>query len=194
MALFSRNELSFRHHRRRIRLGAMRQVLIIIIEIAAALVLAFLLVYGLGLRVNVSGNSMETTLSDGESVFVNRLAYRVGSPKSGDVVVFMPNGNEKSPYYIKRVVAAPGDSVQIKDGVIYVNDVMFDDKDTEAVADAGLAEEKLTMGDDEYFVIGDNRNSSEDSRYTSFGNVKKEYIIGKAWFHYDAINDLGRVK
>ncbi len=194
MPLFRKQGLSFRHQRRQVRMVAIRQGLILVIEAAAAVAVAFVLVYGWGMRVTVIGNTMGNTLTDGETVLVNRFVYLFSTPKSGDVVVFRPNGNEKSPYYINRVVAAPGDTVQIRDGVIYVNDVMFDEKDTEAVAVAGLAEEKVTMGEDEYFVIGDNRNDSEDSRYASFGNLKAEYIIGKAWFRYNAINDLGRVK
>ncbi len=173
---------------------AIRRGVLIAVEVVAALALAFVLVYGWGMRVSVPDASMENTLTEGETVLVNRFAYRFTNPKSGDVVVFWPNGNVKNPYYVKRVVAAPGDTVQIKDGVIYVNDVMFDEKDTEGVTYAGLADVKLTMGEDEYFVIGDNRNDSEDSRYASFGNLKKEYIVGKAWFRYNAINDLGRVK
>ncbi len=194
MAFLRNQGLSFRRERRRIRRGILHHTVIFVLEGAAAVALAFVLVYGWGMRVSVAGNSMETTLTDGETILINRVAYRFTNPKSGDVIVFRPNGNEKSPYYIKRVVAAPGDTVQIRDGVIYVNDVMFDEMDTEAVADAGLAENKLTMGEDEYFVIGDNRNNSEDSRYANFGNVKKEYVIGKAWFYYNAINDLGRIK
>ncbi|MCD8299960.1 MAG: signal peptidase I, partial [Clostridiales bacterium] len=84
--------------------------------------------------------------------------------------------------------------VQITDGVLYVNGEMFDEQDTEAIENAGLAEDPITMGDDEYFVIGDNRNNSEDSRYANFGNVKEEYIAGKAWFYYGAINKLGRIR
>ncbi len=194
MELFRREGLSFRRRRRPFERAAFRHALIMVIEAVAALVVAFLLVYGWGMTASVVGNSMEPTLSDGETIFINRLLYHIAAPKSGDVIVFMPNGNEKSPYYVKRIVAVPGDTVQIRDGVIYVNDVMFDEQDTEAVADAGLAEEELVIGEDEYFVMGDNRNSSEDSRYANFGNVQEDEIIGKAWFYYTAINDLGRVK
>ncbi len=194
MPIFRKQGLSFRHQRRQVRLVAIRRIVILVAECAAALALAFFLVYGWGMRINVVGTSMDGTLTEGEAVLVNRIIYRFSTPKSGDVVVFLPDGNEKSPYYVQRIVAAPGDTVQIRDGVIYVNDVMFDEVDTEAVAEAGLAEEELTMEDGEYFVIGDNRNDSVDSRYASFGNLKDEYIIGKAWFRYNAINDLGRIK
>ncbi len=194
MPIFRKQGLSFRHQRRQVKLVAVRRILFIVIEAAAALALAFVLVYGWGLRVTVVGTSMDGTLTEGETVLVNRVVYRFSNPKSGDVVVFLPNGNDKNPYYVMRVVAAPGDTVQIKDGVIYVDGFMFDEYDTEAVNYAGLAESELTMGEDEYFVIGDNRNGSEDSRYASFGYLSKEYIIGKAWFRYNAINDLGRVR
>ncbi len=173
----------------------LRQTLVYIAEAAAALLLAFALVYGLGLRINVSGDSMETTFSNGETLFVNRFVYDIMIPQSGDVIVFQINENERSPYYVKRIVGVPGDTVQIKDGLLYVNDVLFDTGDTEAILEPGIAEEKLTIGEGEYFVIGDNRNNdSQDSRYTNFGNVKEEYIVGKVWFHYNAINDLGFVR
>ena len=107
-------------------------------------------------------------------------------------MVFLPNGNEKSHYYVKRVIAVPGDKVQIKDGAVYVNGELFDEKaETAAILDAQLAAEEIELGEDEYFVLGDNRNNSEDSRYANIGNVKKEYIIGKAWFIVSPFQDFG---
>ena len=103
--------------------------------------------------------------------------------KANDIIVFLPNGNEKSHYYVKRVVAVPGDTVLIKDGALYVNDKLFDEEvEVASMEDAGLAAEEITLGADEFFVLGDNRNNSEDSRYANIGNIKKEHIIGKAWF------------
>ncbi len=194
MSFIRNTDLSFRHQRRKIFLQIMRQVLIYLAEIVAAGLLAFALVYGLGLRVSMSGDSMASTFEDGETLFVNRFVYSIMIPKSGDVIVFRTSENEKSPYYIKRIVGTPGDTVQIRDGLIYVNDVLFDTGDTEAILEPGVAEEKLTIEEGEYFVIGDNRNDSQDSRYANFGNVKEEYIIGKAWFYYNALNDLGFVR
>jgi signal peptidase I len=110
------------------------------------------------------------------------------------VIVFLPNGNEKSHYYIKRVIATGGDTVQIIDGVIYVNDepaknVHF----TGTIADAGVAADKITLESDECFVLGDNPGGSEDSRFANIGNVKSEYIIGKAWFKLLPVGEAGLI-
>lgn len=194
MAILRSRGLSFRRRRKKLSLTAAKSVALFVVEIIIVLFIAFVVVYCAGMKVTVVGNSMESTLKDGEVVLVNRFTYNLSDPKAGDVVVFLPNGNEKSHYYLKRVVAVPGDKVQIKEGVLYVNGEMFDEADTEAIKTAGLAEEEITVGEDEFFVLGDNRNSSEDSRYANIGNVKKEYITGKAWFYMDSIRDMGRVK
>jgi len=155
---------------------------------------AFVLVYCAGMRVTMVGNSMESTVSDGSQILVNRFIYNVKSPKSGDVIVFLPNGNEKSHYYVKRVIGVPGDKVQIKSGLLYVNGELYDTEDTDTIKNAGVAEEEITVGEDEYFVLGDNRNSSEDSRYANIGNIKKEYIKGKAWFVVRPFKKMGRIR
>ena len=153
---------------------------------------AFTFVYFIGLRTSVVGQSMSETLESGDEILVNRFIYKVSDPKPNDIIVFLPNGNEKSHYYVKRVIAVPGDTVLIQNGAVYVNGELFDEKvDVSAIEEAGLASEELKLEDDEYFVLGDNRNNSEDSRYANIGNVKKDYIIGKAWFRVSPWKKFG---
>jgi signal peptidase I len=111
------------------------------------------------------------------------------------VIVFLPNGNEKSHYYVKRVVGVPGDELYIKGGVLYVNDEAVEQYFNDKIAEPGLLESRVTLEDDEYFVIGDNCNSSEDSRSANIGTIKKSYIVGKAWFKMaSGDSDIGRIK
>ena len=193
MAVFRTGGLNFRRRRRKMKVSTVKGILLWIVEIFIVLLLAFVLVYCAGMRVSVVGNSMESTLNDGSVVLVNRFVYNIKEPKAGDVIVFLPNGNEKSHYYIKRVIGVPGDKVQIKNGLLYVNGELYDVEDTETIKNAGLEEDEITVGEDEYFVLGDNRNSSEDSRYANIGNIKKEYIKGKAWFVARPFNKMGKI-
>lgn len=138
---------------------------------------------------------MAPTLENRQEIMINRFIYLLSDPKPGDIVVFLPNGNEKSHYYVKRVIGIPGDTVQIKEGEVYVNGELFEDEDEFApILDAELAAEPVKLEEDEYFVLGDNRNNSEDSRYANIGNVKKEYIIGKAWFIISPYDSMGFIK
>ena len=187
MTVFRTGGLNFRRRRRKMKISTAKGILLWIVEIFIVLLLAFVLVYCAGMRVSVVGNSMESTLSDGSVVLVNRFVYNIKEPKAGDVIVFLPNGNEKSHYYIKRVIGIPGDKVQIKNGLLYVNGELYDVEDTETIKNAGLAEDEITVGED------DNRNSSEDSRYANIGNIKKEYIQGKAWFVARPFNKMGKI-
>ena len=102
------------------------------------------------------------------------------SPKQNDVVVFLPKGNERSHFYIKRVVACPGDRVKVEDKILYVNDVPSTIIVSE-INDAGIAMSEITLGEDEYFCMGDVPSISEDSRNANVGVVKKNYILGKVW-------------
>jgi signal peptidase I len=106
------------------------------------------------------------------------------SPQKGDVVVFLPNGNANSHYYVKRVVATPGDKVQIINGSLYINGVIASDDDEkyDKMEDAGIASNEIKLESGEYFVLGDNRNSSEDSRSANIGVVRTNMLIGKVWF------------
>ena len=172
-----------------------KEILSWIFEIALVIVIAYTLVSFFGFRTSVVGNAMTPTLKNEEQVMVNRFIYLFTGPKSGDVVVFRPNGNEKSHYYVRRVIAGPGDTVLIKEGAVYVNGELYEEAtEVASIVEAGLAEEELRLGTDEYFVLGDNRNNSEDSRMANIGNVKKEYMNGKAWFHYSGIRNMGFLK
>ena len=153
--------------------------------IILAILLAFMLVYAFGMKTTVIGISMENTLYNGQSILVNRLSYLLTEPKQGDIVVFYPNGNRNTHYYVKRVVAVPGDSVLINQGKLYVNGRVTD-YHYDKIADPGIAENELTLGEDEFFVLGDNCNNSEDSRSGNIGPVNKELIAGRAWFHYSS--------
>jgi signal peptidase I len=126
---------------------------------------------------------MEPALYNGQEVLVNRFIYRLISPHDGDVVVFLPNGNQNSHYYVKRIVAEPGDTLVIREGILYINNVPYTETELDKIADAGILENELTLEEDEYFVVGDNINNSEDSRSGNIGPVSRDSIIGKVWFH-----------
>ena len=116
-----RSGLNFGRQKKKVNMSVVKEVCVWIIEIAITLLVAFTLVYFVGLRTSVVGQSMAETLNGGDEILVNRFIYKVTDPRPNDVIVFLPNGNEKSHYYIKRVIAVPGDTLQIKNGEVYVN-------------------------------------------------------------------------
>ena len=184
--------LSFSRKKRRNNMKIVKEVFIWIFEIAMAVLLAFTFVYFVGLRTSAVGQSMAETIFNGDNVLVNRFVYAVSDPKPNDIVVFRPNGNEKSHLYIKRVIAGPGDEVQIIKGVVYVNGEVFSEAvSVSSIEEAGIAAEPITLKEDEYFVLGDNRNNSEDSRFANIGNVRKEHIIGQVWFRIVSWKEFG---
>lgn len=157
---------------------------------AVAVFLAFVLVFSIGMRTSVIGDSMEPSLHNGQEILMNRILYRISMPKRGDVIVFLPNGNQNTHFYVKRVVGLPGETVQIREGNVYIDGVLLAENELfDKIADPGIAQSELLLGSDEFFVLGDNRNSSEDSRSGNIGAVKKDSIIGKAWFHMAAQGD-----
>lgn len=187
-----RSGLNFGRQKKKVNMAVVKEIFVWTAEILITLMIAFTFVYFIGLRTSVVGQSMAPILNGGDEILVNRFIYKITDPKQNDIIVFLPNGNEKSHYYVKRVVAVPGDTVQIKNGAVYVNGELFSEEvDAAAIEDAGLAAEEMTLGADEYFVLGDNRNNSEDSRFANIGNIKKEYIIGKAWFRVAPFSEFG---
>ncbi len=176
--------LTFYEKEKKISKAMIKEILWMIFYCFAAVLLAFVFVFSVGMKVAVIGVSMEPGLFNGQELLVNRLVYRLSSPQRGDVVVFLPNGNENSSYYVKRVVGLPGETIQIIDGYVYIDGRFYaEDESYDKIADAGIAESPLKLGEKEYFVLGDNRNNSEDSRSGNIGAVHEDTIAGKAWFH-----------
>ncbi|MBQ7678939.1 MAG: signal peptidase I [Butyrivibrio sp.] len=177
-------EFSFREKKKILTPELVREILSWIVYTLIAIFFAFVFVTAFGLRLPVSGGSMSPVLENGDGVLVDRLVYRVVDPVRGDVVAFQPNGNQKSHYYIKRVMAVPGDRVQIKNGVLYVNGEadLEDAMARGTIQDAGIAEKELVLGEDEYFVMGDERSSGEDSRSANVGPIAQSLIVGRCWF------------
>lgn len=172
-----------RHLRREISPTTIWSILHWVFQIAVVCLIAFVLVWFWGQRVACVGDSMNPAIENGDSIMVNRIVYNATRPKRGDVVVFKPNGNENAYYYVKRIVGLPGEKIQIKDGKVYINGTRLKESiNVPDMEDPGVASEELELAGDEYFVLGDNRNGSEDSRTADVGNVKLDEIYGKAWF------------
>ncbi len=145
-------------------------------------------------RTIVDGSSMADTLMDGEHLYVEKLSYRFDALDRFDIIVFYPYGRENEEYYVKRIIGLPGETIQIIGSDIYINgEILKEDYGTEKLEDPGRAADPITLGEDEYFVMGDNRNISKDSRSEEVGNVKKENIGGRVVFRIKPLNRFGTV-
>ena len=164
-------------------------------QILIVIMFAYVIVYFFGQsRTNV-GQSMDVTLSGGDTVLINVMAYQLGGPKRGDVISFKPNGSESSHSNIKRVIGLPGETIQIKEGMIYIDGkVYLEQKNYPSITNPGMASQPITLDGDEYFVLGDNRNNSEDSRFADIGLVKADSIEGKVWFVLSPSEHIGFLK
>ena len=179
-----RKGLTFYQKKKKLNSKVIKDVLEVFIGSVAAVFLAVVIIYSVGMRTSVIGDSMEPALWNGQEILINRMGYKLSTPKRGDVIVFLPNGNENAHYYVKRVIGLPGERVLIENGNVYIDGQLLEEDDTyDKISDAGIAQTEMELGNDEYFVLGDNRNSSEDSRSGNIGPVNKDTIIGKAWFH-----------
>ncbi len=175
--------LTFYEKEKKINKSTIHEILSTLFYCGVAVFLAFVLVFSVGMRISMVGVSMEPALYNGQEVLINRFIYKITSPKRGDVIAFLPNGNQNSHYYLKRIVGLPGESIQIIDGYVYINGERVPEDEYDKMADYGIAGNEIQLGSDEYFVLGDNRNMSEDSRSGNIGAVKKDTIAGKVWFH-----------
>ena len=168
-----------------------KEVISVIINVIICFFIVILITHFIGQRTVVSGSSMEDTLSDGDNLIVDKISYRFHDPERFDVVVF-PYKYEEDTYYIKRIIGLPGEVVKIDSaGTIYINgEILPENYGTEEILNAGLANSEILLGAGEYFVLGDNRNNSTDSRFESVGNIKGEDIVGKAWLRIYPFNEF----
>lgn len=175
--------------------GKFKNILIWIFEIAVTLIFAALVAITMFQSVTMQESSMEPTLSVGDRFFMNKITYKISSPQRGDIIVFKTNGEDDAALHIRRVIGLPGETIQIKDGRILIDGETYKEgKDFPAISNPGLASSPVTLEAGEYFVLGDNRNNSEDSRYGDIGKVKKKYIVGKLWFTISPVKKIGFLK
>ena len=178
-----KNTLSFHEkQRKKFNRQLFYEIMSWIFGIGIAVFLSFMLVMFFGIKTSMVGSSMEPLIYNGQNIYINKVAYNMSSPKRGDVIVFKPNGNKNSHLYIKRVVGLPGESIKISGGKVYINGSIYTDDIASETKEPGIAVNEITLDTDEYFVMGDNRINSEDSRSANIGNVKNSMIEGKAWY------------
>lgn len=151
-------------------------VYLILVVLAVYLFITFV-----GQRTVVSGESMSPTLNGGDNLIVDKISYEFNDPERYDIIVF-PYAYEEDVFYIKRIIGLPGETVLIKDGEVYINgELLGESYGLEDMNSAGIAAESVVLGEDEYFVLGDNRNNSKDSRDPSVGVISGASIVGKAF-------------
>lgn len=173
--------LSFRKRKNKVSGGHVAEAFRYLFGIVAAIALALFVVFNWGMKTSVIGSSMEPGLENGQTIIISKISYLVSKPRHGDIIVFLPNGNQNTHYYVKRVVGVPGDVVEFRNGILFVNDEP-EEGDYDKAEDPGIAVNPITLAPDEYFVLGDNRNSGEDSRSGNIGPVNISLIEGRAWF------------
>jgi len=160
-------------------------------ELVIAVGISIFIIVFLYQPVKVEGTSMMPGLADQERIFINKFAYRVEAIERGDVVVFRYPG-DPSKNYIKRIVGVPGDRVEIFRGEVYVNGRRLEEPYVPAQFRDERSMSEVTVPEDSYFVLGDHRNLSSDSR--DFGVVEREAIFGKAVFAYWPTGMMGRLR
>lgn len=158
------------------------------------LVMTWLLITFVIQRTEVDGSSMEPTLAHGDNLFVDKISYRFHDPERFDIIVF-PFQYQEDTFYIKRIIGMPGETVQIDaEGNIYIDgDILRESYGKEVIRPdrVGRAAEPITLGEDEYFVMGDNRNNSSDSRTEQVGNIHRKDIVGRAWIRIWPFEKMG---
>ena len=172
-----------------------RKILNWVFQIMVTLIFGVLVGISMFQSVTMQESAMEPTLQVGERFFINRAVYKVSSPKRDDIIVYKTSGSDDAALHIGRVIGLPGETVQISNGNILINGAVYNEnKDFPEISNAGLASDGVSLESGEYFILGDNRNNSEDSRYGDIGNINKKYIVGTVWFVISPKDKFGFLK
>lgn len=162
----------------------MKEMINTLLYLLGVLCLTYFVITFVGQRTEVDGESMEATLFDGDNLIVDKITYRFRNPQRFDIIVF-PFQYQENTFYIKRIIGMPGETVQIDgQGNIYIDGVLLEESYGREIIrpeKIGIASEPILLGEDEYFVMGDNRNNSTDSRTEIVGNIHRDDIVGRAW-------------
>ncbi len=172
-----------------------RDIVRIIVQIITAVTLAWFLVYSFGAPQTASGQSMRPAIEAGDRLLLDRMSYHLKSPERFDIVLF--TATENGNLNIKRIVGLPGERVQIRDGHILIDgEVLKEPEDLELspASIGGIAANEITLADNEYFVLGDNRDASEDSRSETIGSIPEERLLGKLWFRVGPFERIGKIR
>lgn len=176
-------------------INIVKELLSLIIYIGLVILLCYFVIHFVGCRSRVDGTSMMPTLSDNDNLWVDKLSYRFGDPKRFDVVIF---NYDEDTTYVKRIIGLPGETVRIdQDGNIFINEQLLkEDYGMETIlpTNLGRANQPVLLGEDEYFVLGDNRNNSQDSRWADVGNVNRKDIVGKVILRIYPFSSFGIIK
>ncbi len=173
----------------------LKEILSTSLYILFVLCAVYLVIHFVGQRTQVQGSSMEPKLSNEDNLIVDKISYRFHDPERFDIVVF-PFRYEENTFYIKRVIGLPGETVRIDEkGNILINgEILEENYGKEVIQSPGRAYEEIVLADDEYFLMGDNRNNSTDSRDPSVGNVRRDEIVGRAWLRIWPLDQVGFIE
>ena len=184
MVSFKKREIVYRPY---------EAVLKTIVDLVMIICLAFLMVLSFFHKTTIDGNSMSTKLNQKDIVLINKISYSFSSPQRFDIVVFETEDEDgEVTQYVKRIIGLPGETIQIQNGKIYIDGELLEHDVTDVeIYNAGLAADPIKLSYNEYFVLGDNRNNSDDSRFSNIGLVTRSQIIGKPWLCISPISDFG---
>ncbi len=169
----------------------LRDILGWVLYFLIIIVAVYFVITYVGQRTKVSGSSMEPTLQNGDNLIVDKLSYRFREPERYEIIVF-PFKHAENTFYIKRIIGLPGDTIQVKEGYVYLNGEKLEESFEKIdIGKEGIAIESITLGEEEYFVMGDNRNHSSDSRDSSVGVLTKEDLLGRAWIRIWPFENIG---